>query len=180
MPRKRITPPPQNPVDDETQTIPITGRIKELRGEDLTDHQKGIIEEFINREATPKEREAFLKGFANSAELDAVKTQLQEPITKSLRAAHRNRIRQLENEITPASRKAAIESSRNVIAKALERIRQHGTPKNMRHFLNELTAEGLATRTYKAGGTIDRSEGAMRDLLQKTFGIKGKPGRKPG
>ena len=109
----------------------------------------------------------------------ALELELDQATSKSLRAAHRKRIRQLKNEITPASRMAAIESSRPFITKALEFFRQRGAPENIRHFLEELKVEGVATRTYKAGGTTTRSEGALRDLLHKRFGIRGKPGRKP-
>jgi hypothetical protein len=40
MPRKRIASPAADPLNEEVKAMPISGRMKELRGEDLTDFQK--------------------------------------------------------------------------------------------------------------------------------------------
>jgi hypothetical protein len=168
MPRKKRTPLPPAPTGEDTQTTPITGCMRELRGEDPSDQQNKIFAEFITREATPKERELFEKGFKNSVALDALETSLQGPISKSARPVYKKCVGRLRNQITPASKLAAAERHGELKEAVSALLKQYGYPTNIGAFMRRLNG--------RRHGLGDR---ALRDYLREHFGIAGKRGRKP-
>lgn len=147
----------------------ITGsprRGKIARGRRLTPRQKKLVSEFISGEINPKDAEAFAEAFDKI--WDEIGSKPDEKMS-----------RRLENEITPAARRAAIESTRPLKKAALREFRQHGAPDNIRDFIKKL-GKNVRARTYVGKFPGIRGERAARYILSKTFGIEGKPGRKPG
>ncbi|MGH9427891.1 MAG: hypothetical protein ACRD2L_16525, partial [Terriglobia bacterium] len=58
-----------------TIEIPISDRMKSLRGGSLDDRQRNIISEFMTKEDSPEDADAFAKGFENSTELDKAESE---------------------------------------------------------------------------------------------------------
>src|ERR1019366_2889011 len=74
-------------VNGETKTIPISERMKELRGEDdLTDSQIAIISKFMTNKVSRKDEKAFGMGFAISCVLDEEISKLDKETSKARRS----------------------------------------------------------------------------------------------
>jgi hypothetical protein len=160
-----------------TRSLP-QGKI--ASGETLTPRQRESISAFMKGKIRRKDQRALAKGFKDSVKLTAAELKLHDPDLKpSQKSLTEKRIRRLNNQITPAAKRAAIESNRPFIKAALQEIRRDGNPDNTREFIEKL-GPGVRARTYGLGGTGIRGDRSMRELLRKTFDIEGKPGRKPG
>lgn len=131
------------------------------------------------RKLRVSEEERFTQGFGDSIKLDEEEARLGSLSKKGERSASIKKIRRLENQITPASRMAAIISYRPIIAECRRYFEAHGKPENIQDLIDALKQKGILERTYRAGGTIFRSDRAVRDFLHRQFGIDGRPGRKP-
>ncbi len=142
---------------------PRRGKI--ARGRRLTPRQKKLASEFISGEINPKDAEAFAEAFDKI--WDEIGAKPDEKMS-----------RRLQNEITPAAKRAAIESTRPFKKAALRELRRHGAPDNIRLFIEKLGKNVLA-RTYVGKVPGVRGERAVRYILSKTFGITGTRGRKP-
>jgi hypothetical protein len=118
-----------------------------------------------------KDDDVFVTAFKSSCKLLELKPELfgEEPklddsLFISQRSRNKKRIRRLENEITPGAKSAAIKRNRPLKKAALQNIRRHGAPDNISDLMEKLGKEG------------DR---AAREVVRKTFGLRGMPGRKP-
>jgi hypothetical protein len=138
------------------------------------------ISEFMSGKIRREDQREFAKAFKASVRLDAEESKLQDPdLTPSQKTQIEKRIRSLNNQITPAAKRAAIESYKLLVKAASEEIRGKGTPENINELIEKL-GPTVRERTYGAGGTGTRGKKATRVILSKTLGLKGKPGHKLG
>jgi hypothetical protein len=171
-------------VNEETKTIPIsdpfTPEFEREREAWIQKNQRP--REFISNESSLKDKKAFDRGYAISKPL----VEVEEDISKLCKGASRSRRKHLRDrqhqlgiQITLGKKQTAIDGRRPINARCLEYFRQKGVPENIRDFINWLKQERVLDKTNKWGRSFKISETTVRDILHNTFGITGKPGRKP-
>lgn len=156
--------------------IPVSERMKQIRGGELTANQQHSASAFLTKKQTRQQKRTFDGWFEKCVQLDALESDLPKA-SERVQSIKKEIIAGIEDELTPASKAAAIENNREFKKAALEYFREYGAPRNITHFLDAMREKGVLERTYGSGESSDRKDSAARDILRKTFGIVGKPGR---
>lgn len=163
------TEPPNSPAHKE-EFVPVSDRMRELRGQELTDTQVAQIEKFMSTVESGRERQAFQKAFAIAR---ALEDEISKFGTATGKLSQRltSHIRRLGAQLTPAKKAKAIEERRPLVRKMLEYVREHGAPKNFRDLYRWLGQDALR-RKNKWGKRYWICETTVRDVWRTIFGPK--------
>jgi hypothetical protein len=183
----------QPSATDATDRIPVSGRMKELRGPDLTDHQREIVSTWINTPTDRRSQRVFTAAWPYAAAINIKEKELASAAEP--RGNAEKLLRELGARITPLKSQRAKEEQRLLVALCHEYIKENGAPTNHTEFIKWLRSKGVlvATRNLKdasgrsmrlrpngARNRVEISGATVRSILRSVFGLKGRPGRKPG
>jgi hypothetical protein len=87
------------------------------------------------------------------------------------------KIRRLEEFITPHKKQKAIDDRRKIVAELLTRINQAGAPENNTALIKELRGAQILVRE-RDGKKQPISDATARQILRGILRVKGQPGRK--
>lgn len=147
---------------------PISGRMKELRGPELTAHQEASILKIMEAKSDPRSERLFAEAFDVATEIEMLREELETETDEKERERINKKLRGLENKITPAVKRAAIVREPMLIPMALQYFRQSNGDTNISRCIKWVRAQG-------AGKSMQ--DAAMRVRIKKVFGIAGQRGR---
>lgn len=119
--------------------------------------------------------EKFNRAFDQSIELLAAEEELNKTIDVTKRIKLEQKIRGLNQKITPAAIRAALASRRFVLTEWDAWVAVDN-PESFKLFMDHLQAQGGAMRDRK-GSSAPLKEGAVRSILSIHRGLVGKRGR---
>jgi hypothetical protein len=138
---------------------------------DMKQHQIETASTWMSRQTDPRDQSLFDGAFDVVLQRDLLRDKLERETDEKERKKIEKRLRGLDNRITPAVKRAAIEREPKLNALIVQYFRQFNGDTNISRCIRWVRSEG-------AGKSMQ--DGAMRARIKQVFGIVGRRGRPRG